>query len=102
MHQVLAPLESQTVKQYGKHLEVVVLLIAHHVNHAVNGVILKTQLGCTYILGHVDRCTVTAQQQFLVQSVLGQVSPYGAVLLTEEKPLLKALHHGFLTLQVGL
>ena len=102
MYQVLAPLESQAVKQYGKHLEVVVLLVANHVNHTVNRVILKTQLCGTYILCHVDRCTVTAQQQFLVQSVLGQVSPYGAVLLTEEKSFLKALHHGFLTLQVGL
>ena len=102
MNQVLTPLESQTVKQYGEHLEVVVLLVTDHVNHAVNGVILETQLCGTYILSHVNRCAVTAKQQFLVQSVLGQIGPNGAVLLAEEEALLQTLHNGFLTLQIGL
>ena len=80
----------------------VVLLVADHVNHAVNGVILETQLGGTYILCHIDRCAVTAQQQLLVQTVLSQVGPYGTILLAEEKALLETFHHGLLTFKVGL
>ena len=47
-------------------MEMVILLIAHNIDHAVNRVIFKAQLGGAYILSHIDRNAVTPEQQFLV------------------------------------
>ena len=41
MHEVFAPLEAEFVEQDAQHLEVVVLLIAHHVDHLVDGEVLE-------------------------------------------------------------
>ncbi len=59
---VLAPLEAQTVEQDGEHLEVIVLLIAHHVDHLVDGIVTETKLGRTDVLRHVDRSSVGTKQ----------------------------------------
>ena len=66
MHQLFAPFEAQSVEQNRQHLEVIVLLIAHHINHFVDGIVLKAHLGRADILRHIDRSAVAAQQQFLV------------------------------------
>ncbi len=80
MHKVLAPLESEAVEQQRQHLEVVVLLVAHDVNHLVDGEILVAQFGGADILGHVYRGTVGAEQELVVESGVGEVGPYRAIL----------------------
>ena len=102
MHQFLAPLESETVEKYGKHLEVIVLLVAHHVNHLVDGEILESHLGCTDILGHIHGGAVGAQKQFLVKTFIGQVCPYTVVLMTLEETLGETFLNLSLALEISL
>ena len=80
----------------------VVLLIAHHIHHLVDGEVLEAEFGCTNVLCHVHTGAVGAQQQFLVKSVLGKVGPYRTVLLAEEKALFQALLNGLLAHEVSV
>ena len=58
MYQTLTPFETQSVEQDRKHLEMVILLIANHINHLIDRIIGKTLLCSTDILRHVDRSTI--------------------------------------------
>ena len=80
----------------------IVLLITHDINHAVDGIILVAQLGGTDVLGHVDRGAVAAQQQFVVQAVGRQVSPHALVLLAVEQAIFQTLEHGVAAHQIGV
>ena len=62
MHEVLTPVEAELVEEDREHLEVVVLLVAHHVDHLVDGVVLEAELGGTDVLSHVYRCAVATEQ----------------------------------------
>ncbi len=57
----LYPIRSPVIKQNGKYLEMVILFVAYHINHLVNGIICKAEFGSTYILRHVDRSTVRTE-----------------------------------------
>ncbi len=102
MNEPASPLEAQLVQQYAQHLEVVVLLVAHHVYHLVDGIVLEAEFGGAYVLRHVDRRAVGAEQQFLVQPVCAEVRPHAAVLALVEDALLQSLHHLLASLEVGL
>ncbi len=102
MHQVFAPAEAETVEQQREHLEVIVLLVAHHIYHAVDGIVVVPHLGGADVLGHVYRGTVGAQQQLVVEPLGGEVGPYGAVVAAVEQPLVEALEHLGLALEIGL
>ena len=102
MSQVLAPLKAEPVKQYAQHLEVIVLLVAHHIYHFVDGEVAITQLCRAYVLSHVHRRAVFAQQQLLVEAVLLQVGPYGAILAPVHLALFQALEHQLLAFQIRL
>ena len=54
MNKVFAPFEAEFVEEDGEHLEVVVLLVAHYVNHLVDGEVLETEFGGTDVLCHID------------------------------------------------
>ena len=100
MYQALAPLKAQTVEQDGQHLEVIVLLVAHHVDHLVNGIVGETLFGRTDVLRHVDRRTVSTEQQLVVEAFARQVGPHGAVFLAVEKTFLQSFEHFLLAFQV--
>ena len=93
MHQILAPTEAETVEQQGKHLKMIVLFVTHHINHAVDGIILETEFGGADILSHIHRCAVAAEQQLLVQTGVGKVGPYRTILLAEHYAFLKPFEH---------
>ena len=96
------PLETEAVKQDREYLEVVVLLVTHHINHLVDGIVLETHLSRTDVLCHIDRGSVRAQQQLLVKSLVGEVCPHAIVVVTFEESFGKPLLHLGLTFQVGL
>ena len=102
MYKVLTPLKAQFVKQDGEPLEVIVLLITYDIYHLVYREVLETQLGSAYILRHIYRRTVRAQQQFLIKAFLGEVSPYRVIITTVEETLLESLLHFLLTFKIGL
>ena len=54
----------------------VVLLVAYHIDHLVDRVVLETHLSSTDILGHIDTGTIATKQQFLVESLVGEIGPY--------------------------
>ena len=80
----------------------VVLLVADHVDHLVDRIVLIAQLGGAYILRHVDRSTVGTQQQLVVEAVGSEVGPYRAVILAVHDAFFEPLKHLFLTFEVGL
>ena len=102
MHQFLAPLESEAVEQDAEHLEVIVLLVAHHVDHLVDGIVFVAHLGGADVLCHIDGGAVAAEQQLLVEAFVGEVGPYGVVVVALEESFLESFLHLCLTFQVGL
>ena len=102
MYQVLAPAEAETVEQQREHLEMVVLFVAHHINHLVNGIVVEAHLSRADVLRHIDAGAIAAQQQFLVQPRIGEVGPHRAIVLAEEETLVESLLHLRLSAQVGL
>ena len=61
MRKLLSPLETEAVEQNGKHLEVVVLFVSHHIDHLVDGVVLETHFSGADVLGHVDGGAIRTQ-----------------------------------------
>ena len=102
MHKFLTEGESETVEQYRQYLEVVLLLVAHHIDHLVDGEVLEAKLGCSDILGHVDGSAVRTEQQFLIQSVFGEVCPNRTIFTTIELSTRQTFLHFGLTLEVGV
>ena len=100
VYQALAPLKAQTVEQDGQHLEVIVLLVAHHVDHLVDGIVGETLFGRTDVLRHVDRRTVSTEQQLVVEAFAREVGPHGTVFLAVEKTFLQSFEHFLLAFQV--
>ena len=80
----------------------VVLFVSHHVDHLVDGEVLEAQLGCADVLGHIHAGTVGAQQELLVESLLGEVGPHRTVGTAVEEAFLESLLHLLLTFEVGL
>ena len=100
MHEILAPLESYAVEEERQNLEVVVLLVAHHVDHLVDRIVLVTKLGCSDVLGHIHRGAVLAEQELLVETLFGEVCPYRAIVLAEEEAFLQSVEHYVLALKI--
>ena len=101
MNEILAPLEAQLVEQDAEHLEVIVLLVAHNIDHLVDGIVLETQFGGTYILRHIDTCAVGTEKELLVETFLGEVCPHTSVFSTIEEAFLEAFLHFLLAFEIG-
>ena len=80
----------------------VVLFVAHNIYHLVYGVVLVAHLCRTDVLCHIYAGAVGAEQQFLVETFVSQVSPYRVVLMSFEESFLQSFLHLRLTLQVSL
>ena len=102
MNQFLSPLESELIQQDGQHLEVVVLFVTHHINHLVDGIVLKPEFGRADILRHVDGRAVAAQQEFLIQAFRRQICPHGTIFFLIEESFLESFEHHRLPFQIGL
>ena len=101
MHEFLAPLESEAVEQQRKHLKMVVLLVAHDVNHLVDGIVLETHLRRADVLRHIDAGAVAAQQEFLVETLVGKIGPDRTVVFAEEKAFFEPFLDLFLACEIG-
>ena len=102
MNQLFAPLEAEAVEEDREHLEVIVLLVAHHIDHLVDGKVGEAHLGGANILGHIYAGAVRAQQQLLVEALVGEVGPYRVVIFAEEQALSQSLFHLLLAYEVGV
>ena len=50
----------------------IILLIAHCVDHAVSiGIVSHSLCGSSDVLGHINRGSITAQNNFVVQAFIG-------------------------------
>ena len=99
---LLAEGEAELIKQNGEDLEVVLLLITHHVDHTVDGVVSEAHLRCAYVLSHVDRCAIGAKKDLAIQTILAEISPHGAVLVPDKESLVQSAKHLFLSLEIGV
>ena len=88
VHQPFTPFEAQFVEQNGKYLKVVILFVAYHINHLVDGIICKAEFSGTDILRHVDGGTIRTQQQLVIQSLAREVRPYRAIFFPVEETFL--------------
>ena len=102
MNKLLAPLKSETVEEDGEHLEVIVLLVANDVNHLVDGIVSEAHLCSTDVLCHVNAGAVGTEEQLLVESLVGKVSPYRVVRLAEEESLGESFLHLLLSYEVSV
>ena len=102
MDQILSPLEAEAVQQNGQHLEMVILFIAYHINHLVDRIILKTQFGCSDILGHIDGCTILTKQKFFIKSLIGQIGPNRPIIMTNKETFFQSALYFCLSYQIGL
>ena len=101
MNKVLAPFEAQLVEQERKHLEVVVLFVAHHIYHLVDRIVLIAEFCRTDVLSHINGSTVATQQELVVKTVSRKVGPYGIVFLAVHDALFKAFKHFFLAFKIS-
>ena len=99
---LLAEGEAELIEQNGEDLEVVLLLITHHVDHAIDGVVSKAHFRRTYVLSHVDRRAIGAKQDLAIQTILTEISPHGAVLVPDKEPLVQSAKYLFLSLKIGV
>ena len=80
----------------------VVLLVAHDVDHLVDRIVAEAHRGRTDILRHIDRGAIATDQELLVEALLREVCPYRSVLFLEEESALQSVHHLALAHEVGL
>ena len=99
---LVRPAESELGEYELQHLEVVVLLVADHVDMGVEAVFLEPLLGRAEVLGDIDRGAVGTQQQLAVEAVGGEVAPHGAVGVALEHAHVEAALHQFLAEQIGV
>ncbi len=57
-------------------LEVVILLVGHHIHHAGDAEVVVAQASCAQILGDIDRSAVAALQHLLIHAHVFEVDPY--------------------------
>ena len=101
MHEFLAPLEAQFVQQKTQNLKVIILLVAHDVDHLINVVVVEALRRRADVLRHIDTRSISAQEEFLIQAVGRKVDPYRTVVLAEEESLLQAFQHLGFAVQIG-
>ena len=80
----------------------VLLLVTDHIHHLIDRIVLEAKLRRTDILGHIDRSTVRTEQQFFVESILGEVCPDGSVFAAVELTGRQAFLDFGLALEVGV
>jgi len=102
VNQVLTPLETEAVEQDREHLEMVVLLVTYYVDHLVDREVLEAEIGSTDVLSHIDRSAVRTEQELLVETLVGEVSPNRVVILAEEESLLQSFFYLLLALEVSI
>ena len=102
MHQFLAKWETKAVEEDAQHLEVVFLLVAHHIHHLVDRVVLETKFGGTYVLGHIYGCAVGTEKEFLIEPVLCEVSPYTTILAAVEVAFGEAAFYFAFAYEIGV
>ena len=102
MEYVVGPSESQLLEDQFQHLEVVVLLVADHIDVRVKVIFSETPFGRSQILGDVNRRSVRTDEQFPVKSVGREVAPDGAVRILHEHAHIQSLLNQLLTKKIGL
>ena len=80
----------------------VVLLITYDVYHLINGIVLEAHLSSTDVLRHVNAGAIATEQQLLVETFVGEVSPNGIILMTLKETLSEAFLDFCLSFQIGL
>ena len=99
---LVCPVKAKLLKYELKYLEMIILLITHHINVGVKIIVCETPFGGAKVLGDVNGSTVAAKHQLAVKTVGGKVAPYGTIGLTLEYTHIKALLNQFLTKDVCL
>ena len=80
----------------------VVLFIAHHIYHLIDGIILITQFGSAYILSHIHRSAVAAEQQLMVEAVGCEVGPHRVILAAIHNAFFESFEHFFLAFEISV
>ena len=96
------PVKAELAENQLEHLEVVVLLIAHHIDVGIEAVLREAALCRSEVLGNINRSAVAAKHELAVESVGSEVAPYRTVRVGGEDAHIQALLHEFLAEKVGV
>ena len=99
---MVGPRVAQLAEDQLEYLKVVVLLVAHDVDHLVEFLLAEAGQRGAQVLRHVDRRAVASQQQFLVEPVGSQIAPHRSVVATVEHAFGEALLDDRFAEQIGL
>ena len=102
MVDLVGPREAELPKYEFQHLEVVVLLVADHVDELVGLEVVVAQQGGPEVLGHVYAGAVATEQELLVQPVARKVAPHRTVVLAVHHSEVEPLLHQLFAEQIGL
>ena len=102
MEYVVGPFESQLLEDQFQHLEVVVLLVADHIDVRVKVIFSETPFGRSQILGDVNRRSVRTDEKLPVQTVSREVAPHGTVRILDEHSHIQTLLYQLFAEKVGL
>ena len=102
MEYLIRPVEPELFENQLEHLEMVILLIAHHIYVRIQLVFRESAFCGTEILGNIHRCTIGAEKQFAVKSVGGKVTPYRPVRIFYKDSHIQASLYEFLTEKISI
>ncbi len=97
-----SPGEAELSQDELEHLEVVVLLVAHHIDVGIQMVGIETALGGAQVLGDVHGGAVPTKYELAVQPVGREVAPHRTVRVRDKDTFLQALLYQFLAQEVSL
>ena len=91
MVKVFGPTVAQFFQYQKQHFKVVVLLVAHGVDHSAHiGVVLDALYCRAQVLCDINRGAVAPQHEFFIEALVGEVAPNRAVILPEKHFFFKA------------
>ena len=102
MIDAVGPFEAELAQDELKHGEMVVLLVAHHIDMRVQMILGEAPLGSAEVLRDIDRSAVGTEHELAVQAVGSEVAPHGTVGVTDKSAILQALLYQLLTKKVGI
>src|SRR5690606_3944313 len=99
----LRPRVTEFREDQEQHFEMILLFVAHGINLSDNvREVVEPEDRCADVLRDVYGCAVGAQQHFLVETLVAQIHPHGAVLFSEEYAIFYSFQDDFLAEEISL
>ena len=102
MLNLISPIESQLLTNQWQHLEMVILLVTHHVYLLIHVKLVEPIVCRTNILRHVNGSPVIPQQQLVIQPITGKISPHASGIFPVKHAVSQTFQHEVTSFLVSL